>query len=130
MVSVRAGLGARCWRAHVQLSLFRFGVSLTDIGGTMLQGNSIDPNDGTVSDKVPMRLRPGVGAIFAELFNWLITATFDVDTLWKLQDAQDARVFMGTEIWGFQGPRRFPHGIPTGQWTDLWLWRALARNAD
>jgi len=100
--------------AHAQWSPFRVGVALTDIGGTMLQGNSIDSQGGTVKDKVPMRVRPGVGAIFAQPFNWPITATFDIDTLLKLQEAQDARLFAGAEIWGFQDRVAFRTGFQQG----------------
>lgn len=99
--------------AHAQFSPFRVGVSLTDIGGTMLQGNSV-ANGATVKDKVPMRLRPGVGAIIAQPFNLPITTLFDVDALMKLQDAQDARLFLGTEIWGFQDRVAFRTGFQQG----------------
>jgi hypothetical protein len=108
-----SGLGADVG-AHAQFSPFRVGVSLTDIGGTILQGNSVGPGGGVVKDKVPMRLRPGVGAIFAQPFNWPITTIFDVDTLLKLQDAQDARVFLGTELWGFQDRVAFRTGFQQG----------------
>jgi hypothetical protein len=100
--------------AHAQFSPFRIGVALTDVGGTILQGNSTIPGNGTVKDKVPMRLRPGVGAIFAQPFNLPITATFDVDTLLKLQDAQAARLFLGTEIWGFEDRVAFRTGFQQG----------------
>jgi len=107
-----SGLGVDAG-VHAQFSPFRVGVALTDIGGTMLSGNSI-AGGGTVKDKVPMRVRPGAGAIFAEPFNWPITAIFDVDTLLKLQDAQDSRLFVGSEIWGFQDRVAFRTGFQQG----------------
>ena len=107
------GLGADMG-AHVQLNPFRFGVTLTDVGGTIVSGNSIGAGGGTVKDKVPMRVRPGAGAIFPEPFNWPITVLLDVDTLFKLQDAQDARIFAGTEIWSFQDRFAFRTGFQQG----------------
>ena len=96
---------------HAKWDPLRFGLALTDVGGTMLSGNSIAPGGGTVKDKVPMRARPGLGALFAQPFNWPVSILFDIDALMKLQEAQDARFFTGTEIWGFRDRGAFRAGF-------------------
>jgi len=91
-----AGLQAR-W------SVFRLGATFTDFGGgTTLKGSSIFPNGGDVSDKVPARFRPGLAVVLPDPFEWPVLINADVDTLVKLQGAQDARLFSGFEVWACQ----------------------------
>jgi len=87
---------------HAQYNPIRFGVALTDVGGTILRGSSIAPSAPDASDRVPMRLRPGAGLTLRDPLDWPILVNLDVDGLIKLQEAQDARVFSGAEVWGFQ----------------------------
>jgi len=87
--------------AHAQYNPFRMGLVLTDIGGTTLKGNSIDPSGGQVSDRVPARLKSGVGLVFNQPFNWPLSLAWDLDTLVKLQDAQDIKTNTGVEVWTF-----------------------------
>jgi hypothetical protein len=87
---------------HAHCGVFRAGASFTDFGGTLLKGNSINPTEGTVGDKVPPRLRPGLGVVLPNPFQWPLLFNFDIDGLIKLQGAQDTRLFSGLEVWGFQ----------------------------
>jgi hypothetical protein len=86
---------------HATYGFFRFGLALTDLDGTLLKGSSIDPSSPDVSDKVPMRLRPGIAFVFEQPFRLPIDFAFDVDQMIKLQDAQETRLSAGGEIWGF-----------------------------
>ncbi len=87
---------------HAQYNPVRLGLVLTDIGGTTLKGSSIDPSGGDVTDRVPARLKTGLGLVFNQPFNWPINVNGDLDALFKLQDAQDIRMVTGAEIWTFQ----------------------------
>jgi hypothetical protein len=88
---------------HARYKVLRLGAALTDFtGGTTLKGSSIDPSGGNVTDKVPARFRPGVGLVLPDPFGWPLLVNLDVDALVKLQNAQDARVFSGAEIWTFE----------------------------
>jgi len=87
---------------HAQYNPLRVGLVLTDVGGTILKGNSIDPAGGDVTDRVPMRFKSGLGLLFNQPFNWPLTLAFDVDTLLKLQGAQDIKTVAGAEVWTFQ----------------------------
>jgi hypothetical protein len=99
---------------HAQYNPFRFGLVMTDLGGTILKGASIDPNSSDARDRVPARLRPGVGCVIREPFNWPIHIALDVDGLLKLQGAQDARIFSGAEVWGFQDHAALRSGFEQG----------------
>jgi len=99
--------------AHAQFRPFRFGVALTDVGGTMVAGDSIVGGQ-TMRDKIPMRLRPGVGVILPQPFNWPITVALDVDALFRLQGDSASRLFMGGEIWMFQDRAAFRTGFQQG----------------
>ena len=99
---------------HAQYNPFRFGVALTDVGGTVLKGSSITPGAGDAEDKVPMRLRPGASLSLREPFDWPIHVNFDVDGLFRLQGAQDARLFTGGEVWGFHERFAFRAGLEQG----------------
>ena len=87
---------------HAQFDPIRFGVALTDVGGTVLKGTSIAPGGPDASDRIPMRLRPGAAASLSQPFDWPIHVNLDVDGLFRLQGVQDARLFMGGEVWGFR----------------------------
>lgn len=87
---------------HAQYNPLRFGLVLTDVGGTTLKGDSIDPSLGDAEDKIPMRLRTGLGVVWRQPFNWPITLALDSDLLFKLQDAQDLKLFHGVEVWTFE----------------------------
>jgi hypothetical protein len=97
---------------HARYKVLRVGASLTDFsGGTLLRGSSINLNGGSVADKVPARLRPGLGLVLPEPFDWPILVNADIDGLVKLQEAQDARLFSGLEIWTFQECFAFRTGL-------------------
>ncbi len=100
--------------AHVQYNPLRVGVALTDVGGTVLKGSSITPGGGDVEDKVPMRLRPGAALSLGEPFDWPVHVNLDVDGLFRLQGAQDARLFAGGEVWGFRERFAFRTGLEQG----------------
>lgn len=109
----QSGLGIDAG-VHAQWNPFRFGVALTDIGGTVVSGDSVVSGSAKARDKVPMRFKPGVAAIVPEPFQWPITFIADVDLLVKLQGEQDVRVFSGTEIWGFRDRAAFRAGFQEG----------------
>jgi len=96
-----AGFGADLG-VHAQYNPIRLGFVLTDAGGTILKGSSIDPSAGKVSDRVPMRFRSGLGLVFNQPFNWPLSLAWDLDTLLKLQGAQDIKTVTGAEVWTFQ----------------------------
>ncbi len=96
-----AGFGADLG-VHAQYNPIRLGLVLTDVGGTILKGSSIDPSGGDVTDRVPARLKTGVGLVFPQPFNWPITVNGDNDTFFKLQAAQDIKYVAGSEVWAFQ----------------------------
>lgn len=98
---------------HAQFSPWRIGVALTDVGGTMISGDSVAGGQ-TVKDKIPMRVRPGVGAIFAQPFNLPMTVALDVDALFRLQGDEAARLFLGGEVWGFQDRAAIRAGFQGG----------------
>ncbi len=86
---------------HAQYRPFRFGVVLSDLGGTKLSGDSISPSGGTVGDVVPPRLKTGVGAVFPQPFNWPLTMVMDLDTHLKLRGSQDTKTSLGMEVWTY-----------------------------
>jgi hypothetical protein len=88
--------------AHGQYNPFRMGFVLTDVGGTRLSGDSIDPAGGTVADVIPPRFKTGLGLFFSRPFNWPISLAWDVDTLFKLRGSQDIQTATGAEVWTFQ----------------------------
>lgn len=100
--------------AHAQYNPIRFGLTLSDIGGTVLSGSSINPGSPDASDRVPTRLRAGLGLVLPQPFDWPIHVNLDADQLIKLQDAQDSRFFLGGEIWGFKGKAAFRTGFQQG----------------
>jgi hypothetical protein len=100
--------------AHVQYNPFRFGVALTDVGGTILKGASIAPGGPDANDRVPMRVKPGAAVSLPQPFDWPIHINLDVDGLFKLQDAQDARLFAGGEVWTFHDRFAFRTGLEQG----------------
>jgi hypothetical protein len=87
---------------HAQYNPLRFGFTLTDIGGTTLTGDSTLAGGPQAKDTVPARWRPGIGLVFPEPFGWPIHVSWDLDALVKLQGAQDAKIYTGTEVWGFR----------------------------
>ncbi len=87
--------------AHVQYNPLRFGLVLTDIGGTKLSGDSIDAGGGTVADVVPPRFKTGIGSVFPQPFNWPITVAIDLDTFFLLRGSQDIKSAFGTEVWTY-----------------------------
>jgi hypothetical protein len=99
--------------AHGQYNPWRVGLVLTDIGGTTLTGTSVDPAGGDVEDRVPARLRPGLGWSFREPFDWPIHVTADIDAILKLQDAQDAKLCGGVEVWVFRDRAAIRSGYQT-----------------
>lgn len=100
--------------AHAQYNPLRLGISLSDIGGTLMKGNSISAGAADAHDRIPMRLRTGAALVFPEPFNWPIHINLDWDQLFKLQDAQDSQAYFGGEIWGFQGRGAFRAGYQEG----------------
>lgn len=99
---------------HAQYNPLRFGVSLSDIGGTYLSGSSISAGSPDASDKVPPRLRTGVGLTLPEPFSLPVRLALDIDALFRLEGAQDARFFYGAEVWGFQDRAGFRTGLQQG----------------
>ncbi len=81
---------------------FRFGAVLSDVGGTMLSGDSIVSGGGTVKDKIPARLRLGVASKTKAPFRWPITLNAALDGYVKLQGPDETRIHTGGEIWGFK----------------------------
>jgi hypothetical protein len=88
--------------AHGDYGVFRFGAALTDLDGTTLHGNSITAGSPDASDKVPMRLRPGVAVVLPHPFGFPLDLDADADEIIKLEGPQETRLFLGLELWGFE----------------------------
>jgi hypothetical protein len=104
-----SGVGADLG-VHAQYNPVRVGLVLTDIGGTMLKGSSLSPSGGDVRDRVPARFKSGLGLVFNQPFDWPLNLAWDVDTLLKIQGAQDIKTVTGAEIWTFQDHAAFRTG--------------------
>ncbi len=104
-----AGIGADLG-IHAQYHPVRLGLVLTDLGGTILKGSSIDPAAGDVSDRIPARLKTGLGLVCSQPFNWPISLAWDVDTFFKIQAAQDIKTVTGAEVWTYQDRAAFRAG--------------------
>jgi hypothetical protein len=100
--------------AHVQYNPFRFGVALTDVGGTVIKGSSVAPGGSDATDRIPMRFKPGAALSLPQPFDWPIHVNLDVDGLFRLQGAQDARLFAGGEVWLFRDQFAFRTGLEQG----------------
>jgi hypothetical protein len=96
---------------HAQYNPFRFGFALTDITGTTLKGASAEPGATEAKDKVPMRFRPGAAFTLNRPFDLPVDWSVDVDGLIKTQGAQDMRLFVGSELWVFNGRAALRGGI-------------------
>jgi hypothetical protein len=99
---------------HGTYDWFRFGVVLSDLDGTTVKGDSIDSSVGEVSDKIPMRLRPGIAFVFSRPLNLPFDLTWATDELIKLQGAQETRLYTGGEIWLFDRHAALRGGFQEG----------------
>ena len=86
---------------HGSYDWFQFGLNWSDLNGTTVQGNSIGPDGGSVSDRVPSRLRPGVAFIWRNPLGLPLKLNTLVDGLIQVDGPANAESYSGMELWGY-----------------------------
>lgn len=112
------GMNLKCWRyafhgfsqsgvgldagAHGIWGPWRLGLVMTDLGGTMVSGDSTGPSGQTVKDKIPARFRAGGAFDWRRPFGWATDVTLATDLVVKMQGGQETRFYTGLESWWMQ----------------------------
>lgn len=90
---------------------YRVGAVLSDVGGTMLSGDSLATGGGQVKDKIPTRMRLGVATTLKEPWRWPVNLNLALDDTVNLQGTDASRLHAGAEVWGFHDRAAFRLGF-------------------